>query len=120
MTVTNDNFKVKNGLDVAGDANFGSNIILGNTPLAFDSTSNRLKIYVNNSWKTIATFDDIVTDLTNQINFMDIGLSIDYNGLPTYIVQGNGVSPAGTSKFLDGGNPSTTTLDYIFDSGIIV
>ena len=118
MTVTNKDFKVKNGLSVAGNATFDSNIILGNTPLAFDTNTNRLKVYVNDAWKSIAVLDDIV-DPATVINFMDIGLSIDYNGQPTYIVQGNGVSPAGTSKFLDGGNPSISTTDYVFDSGII-
>ena len=115
MSTSDKNFKVKNGLDVAGDATFGSNIVLGTTPVAFDTITNRLQVYVNNAWASIATTDDLL----GQINFMDIGLAIDYNGLPTYIVQGNGVSPSGTSKFLDGGNPSTVSTDFIFDSGTI-
>jgi hypothetical protein len=118
MTVNNKDFKVKNGLNVVGDATFGSNIILGTTPIAFDTNTNRLQVYVNNAWKSIAVLDDI-PNTADILTFMDIDLSIDYNGQPTYIVQGNGVSPAGTSKFLDGGNPSTLSTDYIFDSGII-
>ena len=114
----NKNFKVKNGLNVAGDATFESNIILGNVPLAFDSNTNRLKVYINNAWKSFATLDDI-QDPTQVVNFMDIGLTIDYNGLPVYIVQGNGVSPSGTSKFLDGGNPSSTAVDFSLNSGAI-
>ncbi|CAB5218293.1 hypothetical protein UFOVP204_175 [uncultured Caudovirales phage] len=112
---TNKNFKVKNGLDVAGNATFDSQVILGTTPLAFDTTSNRLQVYINNAWASIATLDDF----NNQLSFMDIGLAIDYNGQPTYIVQANGVTPSGTSKFVDGGNPSLTTFDITFDAGII-
>lgn len=118
MTVTNKDFKIKNGLFVAGNATFDSQVILGSTSLAFDTNTNRLQLFINDAWKSIATLDD-VTNTSNQINFMDIGLSIDYNGLPTYIVQGNGVTPFGNSKFLDGGNPSTTSTDFIFDSGVI-
>ena len=115
---TDKDFKVKNGLSVAGDATFDSQVILGTTPLAFDTNTNRLQVYVNNAWKSIAVLEDI-PDTTNQINFMDIGLAIDYNGLPTYIIQANGVTPSGDSKFLDGGNPSTAATDFIFDSGVI-
>jgi hypothetical protein len=118
MTVTEKDFKVKNGLSVAGDATFGSNVVLGTTPIAFDTATNRLQVYVNNAWKSIAVVDDI-PDTTQQLSFMDIGLAIDYNGLPTYIIQGNGVTPSATSKFLDGGNPSTVSTDFVFDSGVI-
>jgi hypothetical protein len=112
---TNKNFKVKNGLDVAGNATFDSQVILGTTPLAFDTTSNRLQVYVNNAWASIATLEDF----NNQLSFMDIGLAIDYNGQPTYIVQANGVTTSGTSKFVDGGSPSLTKFDITFDAGII-
>jgi hypothetical protein len=115
---TNKDFKVKNGLSVAGNATFDSQVILGTTPLAFDTNTNRLQIQINNVWTDVAFLGDI-PDSTNQLNFMDIGLAIDYNGLPTYIIQGNGVNPSGTSKFLDGGNPSTTSTDFVFDSGVI-
>jgi hypothetical protein len=117
MTVSDKDFRVKNGLSVAGDATFGSQVILGSTPLAFDTNTNRLQLFINNAWKSIATLDDIQS--SGGLTFMDIGLAIDYNGLPVYIVQGNGVTPSGDSKFLDGGNPLTTTTDYIFDSGVI-
>ena len=115
MTVTDKDFKVKNGLNVAGDATFGSQVILGTTPLAFDTTSNRLQVYINNAWASIATLDDF----NNQLTFMDIGLAIDYNGQPTYIVQANGVAISGDSKFVDAGNPSSTTFVSIFDAGTI-
>lgn len=119
MSTTNKNFKVKNGLNVAGTATFDSNIILGETPLRFDAATNKLQIQLNGTWAPIAFTSDI-PDLANTINFMDIGLAIDYDGTPTYIVQGNGVSPSGTSKFADGGSPSTTTWEMYFDSGALV
>lgn len=115
MTVTNKDFKIKNGLSVAGNATFDSQVILGSTPLAFDTNTNRLQLFINNAWTSIATMED----LSGNISFMDIGLAIDYDGQPTYIVQANGVTPSGDSKFLDGGNPSTTSTDFIFDSGVI-
>ena len=116
MTVTNKDFKVKNGLSVAGNATFDSQVILGTTPLAFDTTSNRLQVYVNNAWASIATLDDI----GGALSFMDIGLSIDYNGQPTYIVQGNGVTISGDSKFIDAGSATPySSVEYIFDSGVI-
>ena len=116
MTVTDKDFKVKNGLSVAGNATFDSQVILGTTPLAFDTNTNRLQIYVNNSWTSVATLEDI----SNQISFMDIGLTIDYNGLPVYTVQGNGVNMSDSSKLLEGGSPEVnSTPDFIFDSGVI-
>ena len=116
MTVSNKDFRIKNGLNVAGNATFDSQLILGSTPLAFDTNTNRLQLFINNAWQSIATLDDISS---NNLTFMDIGLIIDYNGQPTYIVQGNGVTISGDSKFIDGGNPTTASTDYIFDSGII-
>lgn len=119
-TTTNKNFKVKNGLDVAGTATFGSNVVLGETPLRFDTVTNKLQLQINGTWVPIALNSEI-PDTSTQISFMDIGLAIDYNGAPVYTVQGNGVTPEATSKFLDGGSPSSTDADVsmIFDSGVI-
>jgi hypothetical protein len=120
MSTTDKNFKVKNGLNVAGEATFGSNVILGETPLRFDTATNKLQIQLNGAWVPIA-FNSEIPDPATQISFMDIGLAIDYNGEPIYTVQGNGVSPASTSKFVDGGSPYSTDSDIsmIFDSGVI-
>lgn len=117
MSTTGKDFKVKNGLDVAGTATV-SDMVLGTAPISFDIATNRLKIQIDGSWQPIALYSEI-PDLTNTINFMDIGLSIDYNGQPTYIVQANGVTPSGISKFADGGSPSTTSFDMYFDPGSI-
>jgi hypothetical protein len=115
MATTDKNFKVKNGLNVAGNATFDSSVILGSTPLRFDTATNKLQIQLNGTWKPIA----FTEDLESQIGFTDIGLAIDYNGLPIYTVQANGVSTTAT-KFADGGTPETSTYGMTFDSGALV
>jgi hypothetical protein len=119
MSVNSKNFKVKNGLNVAGTATFDSDIVVGTAPISFDTQTNRLKIQVNGTWVTLAHTSDIPNP-EDQLSFMDIGLAIDYNGQPTYIVQANGVSPSETSKFVDGGTPATTSTGFVFDSGSLV
>jgi len=118
MSTGNKDFKVKNGLNVAGTATFNTDIVLGSTPIAFDTNTNRLKVFINDAWQPIALYSEI-PDFSNELNFMDIGLAIDYNGDPTYIIQGNGVTPSSTSKFVDGGTPTTTSFGYTFDSGAL-
>jgi hypothetical protein len=114
MATNNKNFKVKNGLNVNGTSTFNSDFVLNGTQLTFDTNTNRLKVYVNNEWQEVALLSDAET-----LSFEDIGLSIDYDGNPTYIVQGNGITPSGTSKFVDGGNPNSSTFRYIFDGGVL-
>jgi hypothetical protein len=118
MSTIDKNFKVKNGLNVAGNATFDSSVVLGSTPLRFDTTTNKLQIQLNGTWSPIAFVADI-PDPATEIGFMDIGLAIDYNGLPIYTVQANGVNTTAT-KFADGGDPSTSVYGLIFDSGVIV
>jgi hypothetical protein len=118
MATENKNFKVKNGINVAGDATFDSNVVLGSTPLRFDTTTNKLQIQLNGTWSPIAFVADI-PDMAEEIGFMDVGLAIDYNGLPIYTVQANGVNTTAT-KFADGGTPSTSTYGLTFDSGVLV
>jgi hypothetical protein len=115
MATTDKDFKVKNGLNVAGTATFDSNVVLGTTPLRFDTTTNKLQIQLNGEWKPVA----FTEDLDSQIGFKDIGLAIDYNGLPIYTVQANGVNTTAT-KFADGGTPTTSTYGISFDSGSLV
>jgi hypothetical protein len=50
---------------------------------------------------------------------MDIGLAVDYDGQPSYIVQANGVTPSALSKFADGGSPTSNAWSMYFDSGNI-
>ena len=122
MAIVNKNFKVKNGLNVAGAATFDAavnvdNLVLNSTPLAFDSSTGRLKIQINGEWKEIALLTDAAEDLS-ALTFMDIGLATDYNGEPIYTVFANGVSTTAT-KFADGGDYSTEVYSMTFDSGAI-
>jgi len=122
MAIVNKNFKVKNGLNVAGPATFDAavnveNLVLNSTPLAFDSSTGRLKIQINGVWKEIALLTDAAED-TSALTFMDIGLAIDYNGDPIYTVYANGVNTTAT-KFADGGDYSTDIYSMTFDSGTI-
>ena len=122
MATVNKNFKVKNGLNVTGAATFDAavnvdNLVLNSTPLAFDSSTGRLKIQINGEWKEIALLTDAAEDLS-ALTFMDIGLATDYNGEPIYTVFANGVSTTAT-KFADGGDYSTEVYSMTFDSGAI-
>jgi hypothetical protein len=122
MAIVNKNFKVKNGLNVAGPATFDAavnvdNLVLNSTPLAFDSSTGRLKIQINGAWKEIALLTDAAEDL-GVLTFMDIGLAMDYNGQPIYTVYANGVNTTAT-KFADGGDYSTEVYSMNFDSGTI-
>lgn len=117
MATVDKNFKVKNGLNVAGTATFDSNIVLGTAPISFDSETGRLKVEINGTWFSLAHTTDVV-DTSGAINFMDIGLAIDYDGNPVYTVQANGVVTTAT-KFADGGSPDTTSFDISFDSSTI-
>jgi hypothetical protein len=114
MSTDNKNFKVKNGLDVAGTATFGSTVVLGETPLRFDTATNKLQIQINGTWVPIALNSEIPT-----LSFMDVGLAIDYDGQPTYIVQANGVNITGDSTFVSGGDPSDNSPSMVFDSGAL-
>ena len=116
MATVDKNFRVKNGLNVAGNATFESNVILGTTPISFDTVSNRLQIFINNEWKPVAFTSDIAAG--DSITFMDLGLAIDYNGEPVYTLQANGVLTSGV-KFAEGGTPSSTSWSYEFDSGAL-
>ena len=122
MAIVNKNFKVKNGLNVAGPATFDAavnvdNLVLNSTPLAFDSSTGRLKIQLNGEWKDIAFLTDAAEDI-GALTFMDIGLAIDYDGQPVYTVFANGVNTTAT-KFADGGDYSTEAYSMTFDSGTI-
>ena len=122
MAIVNKNFKVKNGLNVTGAATFDAavnvdNLVLNSTPLAFDSSTGRLKIQINGEWQEIALLTDAAEDLS-ALTFMDIGLATDYNGDPIYTVFANGVSTTAT-KFADGGDYSTEVYSMTFDSGAI-
>lgn len=115
MPTNNKDFKVKNGLVVNGTATFNDQLVLDNVGMRFNSETNRLELNINNQWNQIALLSDADT-----LSFEDIALSIDYNGNPTYIVQGNGVVISDSSKYADGGNPSSQQFRYTFDAGEII
>jgi hypothetical protein len=117
MATVNKNFRVKNGLNVAGTATFDSNVVLGTTPISFDTQTGRLQIQINGTWTPVAFTGDI-PDYNALISWQDIGLAIDYNGQPVYTVQANGVNTTAT-KFADNGGPSTTEFYLTFDPGYI-
>ena len=106
MTTSSKDFKIKNGLAVDGNQ-----ITLGTVPISFNSSNNKLQIYVDDQWLDIGD--------SNDISFMDMGLAIDYNGDPIYTIQANGVNPGASSKFAIGGLPETTSFSVVFDSGSI-
>jgi hypothetical protein len=122
MATVDKNFKVKNGLNVAGAATFNAavnvdNLVLNSTPIAYNSSTGRLQIQIDGVWKDIAFLSDAAED-TGALTFMDIGLAIDYDGQPIYTVYANGVNTTAT-KFADGGNFSTEVYTITFDSGTI-
>jgi hypothetical protein len=122
MATVDKNFKVKNGLNVAGAATFNAavnvdNLVLNSTPIAYNSSTGRLQIQIGGVWKDIAFLSDAAED-TGALTFMDIGLAIDYDGQPIYTVYANGVNTTAT-KFANGGDYSTETYTMTFDSGTI-
>jgi len=119
MATTDKNFRVKNGLNVAGTATFSTDIVLGTAPISFDTQTNRLKVQIDGTWQPIALYSEIPNE-ASMLTFMDVGLAIDYNGQPTYIIQANGVTPSGTNKFISGGDPTTSEFGIVFDSGALV
>ena len=118
MATDNKNFKVKNGLNVAGTATFGSSVVLGTTPLRFDTATSKLQLQINGTWVPIALNSEI-PDTTQDVSFMDIGLAMDYNGAPIYTIQANGVTPEAGSKTVNGGSPTDNAFSMVFDSGSI-
>ena len=118
MATVDKNFKIKNGLNVAGTATFGSTVVLGETPLRFDTVTSKLQLQINGTWVPIALNSEI-PDATQDVSFMDIGLAMDYNGAPIYTIQANGVTPEAGSKTVNGGSPTDTAFSMVFDSGSI-
>lgn len=122
MATVDKNFKVKNGLNVAGAATFNAavnvdNLVLNSTPIAYNSSTGRLQIQIGGVWTDIAFLSDAAED-TGAVTFMDIGLALDYDGQPIYTVYANGVNTTAT-KFANGGDYSTEVYSMTFDSGTI-
>jgi hypothetical protein len=150
VDTVNKDFKVKNGLQVNGDAVINgtisaatptlsnhvatkayvdaisggtSGIVVGSTPpedaingsLWFDTLVERVNVYYDGQWLTIATIDDTL-EIPDHIH----DTSIDGNGLivTTFVDGGSFNDPQGTG--VDGGTPFTTVWVNEFIGGIAI
>jgi hypothetical protein len=150
MATVDKDFKVKNGLQVNGDAVINgtisaatptlsnhvatkayvdaisggtSGIVVGSTPpedaingsLWFDTLVERVNVYYDGQWLTIATIDDTL-EIPDHIH----DTSIDGNGLivTTFVDGGSFNDPQGTG--VDGGTPFTTVWVNEFIGGIAI
>ena len=147
MDTVNKDFKVKNGLQVNGDAVINGTISaatptlsnhvatkayvdaisggipIGPTPpeiaingaLWFDTLVERVNVYYEGQWLTIATIDDTL-EIPDHIH----DTSIDGNGLivTTFVDGGSFNDPQGTG--VDGGTPFTTVWVNEFIGGIAI
>lgn len=86
-----------------------------NGDLWFDTLTQRLNVYYEATWLTIASIDDTL-NLPDHIH----DTSIDGNGLivTTFVSAGSFNDPQGTS--LDGGEANTVVFTQTFDGGIAV
>jgi len=147
MTAVNKDFKVKHGIQVAGDGLFGGNVAAanptlpthlatkeyvdsvsglmpsGSTPpedplngmLWFDTIVERINVYYEGLWRTIATIDDTL-NIPDHIH----DTSIDGNGLivTRFVDAGSFNQPQGTAA--DGGGPGTIDWADIYNGGIAI
>ena len=86
-----------------------------NGDLWFDTLTQRVNVYYEQNWLTIASIDDTL-NLPDHIH----DTSIDGNGLivTTFVSAGSFNDPQGTS--LDGGSANTVVFTQTFDGGIAV
>lgn len=148
MATVNKDFKVKNGLQVNGNAVIGgtiaaatptlpehlatkayvdvaasSGIPSGLTPpenpvngnMWFDTLVERINVYYEGQWMTIATIDDTL-NIPDHIH----DTSIDGDGLiATIFVSGGSFNdPQGSG--VDGGDPDTLDFANSFNGGIVI
>jgi hypothetical protein len=86
-----------------------------NGDLWFDTLTQRVNVYYEQNWLTIASIDDTL-NLPDHIH----DTSIDGNGLivTTFVSAGSFNDPQGTS--LDGGSANTVVFTQTFDGGLAV
>jgi hypothetical protein len=147
MATVNKDFKVKNGLQVNGDAVINGTVsgatptlsthlstkayvdaLVGSIPtgatppqnpsngdLWFNTSVERVSVYYDSQWLTIATIDDTL-NIPDHIH----DTSIDGNGLivTTFVSGGSFNDPQGTGA--DGGSPSTTDWAETFNGGFAI
>jgi hypothetical protein len=73
VSINNKNFRVKNGLQVAGNATFQSGISFSGTTLSINPTTKRLQVSANGQDLQIAMLSDTGTATP-------IGMSFEYDG----------------------------------------
>jgi hypothetical protein len=83
--------------------------------LWFDTLTQRVNVYYEQNWLTIASIDDTL-NLPDHIH----DTSIDGNGLivTTFVSAGSFNDPQGTS--IDGGEANTVVFTQTFDGGLAV
>jgi hypothetical protein len=147
MAAVDKDFKVKNGLQVTGDAVIGGTITAAtptapehlttkayvdllaagipvsntapedpaNGDLWFDTLVERVNVYYDGQWLTIATIDDTL-NIPDHIH----DTSIDGNGLivTRFVSGGSFNDPQGTAA--DGGDPDTVDFAETFNGGIAI
>lgn len=144
MATISKDFKVKNGLLVAGEGVFGgpltagdptssthvatkayvdaltSGIPVGDTApsspengnMWFDTVVERLNVYYSGSWLTIATSNDL-QNIPDHIH----DTAIDGTGRIVTVFWDGAQYDDPQISVLDGGTPSSTTWDAVFDGG---
>ncbi len=146
MATVDKDFKVKNGLSVANGGSFGGSVTVGeptsdshaatkqyvdnaigsstmsvgstapSSPLNgqqwLDTLTKRVNFFYDGNWYTAATIDDTL-NIPQHIH----DTAIDGTGfiVTTFREGGSFNSPQGTA--LDGGSPSQTSWDQVFDGG---
>jgi hypothetical protein len=144
LATVNKDFKVKNGLQVTGDAVVGGTIAAANPTLSthvatkeyvdllaltpvgstppsdpsngdnwFDTSVERLKFYYDGDWITLATSNDF-QNIPDHIH----DTAIDGTGRIVSIFWDAQSYDSPQIQSLDGGTPSSTTWDVVFDGGL--
>jgi hypothetical protein len=144
LATTDKDFKVKNGLQVTGDAVIGGTIAAANPTLSthvatkeyvdllaltpvgatppsdpsngdnwFDTSVERLKFYYDGDWITLATSNDF-QNIPDHIH----DTAIDGTGRIVSIFWDAQSYDSPQIQSLDGGTPSSTTWDVVFDGGL--
>jgi hypothetical protein len=145
LATVNKDFKVKNGLQVTGNAVVGGTIaaatptlsehlatkayvdaLTAGTPVGatppenpnngdnwFDTTVERLRFYYEGEWITLATSNDF-QNIPDHIH----DTAIDGTGRIVTIFWDGQSYDDPQIQSLDGGSPSSTTWDVVFDGGL--
>jgi len=79
----------------------------------FDTITERVNVYYNNAWVTVATIEDTLT-LPDHIH----DTSIDGNGLivTTFVDAGTSYDPQAPGQ--DAGDPNTSSWNVFYDGGV--